>query len=1050
MLRKTNHIGFKKCLTLKIKVTLPANFFIIIAIFIFLLFPSLNTEAQELIETFKRIETEHGLPPGNVNDIIQDSLGFIWLGTESGLARYDGYNFKIFRNENNDTTSLSHNHVFTLLKDKDNIIWVGTLGGGINRFDISTGKSIRFMHKKSNPLSISDNRVFKIYEDSYDRIWVSTLGGGLNLFDTKTGNFTHFKHDPNDSTSISSNKVSCIFEDSECRLWVGTYDSGLNLFDVKKKKFLHFKKNDNSKYSINHNQIMDIIEYSNKMLLIGTFGGGLNILNTENNFFYNSFNNSNFQFNIDQKNIRKIFNEKNNIWVGAYNGLYKIDKSSLKISNYYNDQSNLNTINSNKIRLIFQDKSKLIWVGTNYGVNLYDPNRKKINFHPYSEIKKNAFVVPLKKTHEEILWAGNINPKKNNNIGIKRKIKYYGNNYQGKEFKSNVSLSFYMDEKGVLWAGSYNGIQYLDKSDGLFKHIHYKIDNSTGLDNNFIKSFYFDNHGNFWAGTFGGGLTYYSKTSGEIKRYRHYEEEIESLRDSRVMPILEDSKGVLWIGTYGGLDIFDREKEIFKHYSYIPNDTNCITNERIHSIYESKVGDLWIGTYQGLNRYNREEDNFEQFTTKDGLEDNTIYGILEDDSNNLWIRTNKGISKFNLLTNDFKNYNFSIGLSGMEANGNIYFKDKSGKMFFGGLKGFYSFSPKNVVNNPFIPPIVFTELRIMDKVIKVSPDSPLNKPINEMEFIEFSAKDKIIDIEFASLHYAIPDKNKYAYKLSGYSDKWINVSSNSRTISLTNLNPGEYKLLVKASNSDGIWNDEGRLINIIINPPYWATWWFRIVVILVFLLLIFIIYEYRLHRLMEVERTRTRIAKNLHDEVGGTLASIQYFVNAIRKNIDEKSKDKFLKLILASSNDAQEKIKDIIWTVNPNEDGLSKFLVKFNRYASDIFDSKNISYVIDFPKEELDKKIRMEKRQHLWCICKETVINTAKHSKCENVKISFQLIGNALQYTIEDDRIGFDKKNKPIGNGFNNIAFRAHKLDVNFDFETSENNGVKLNISFRL
>ncbi|MEE9432407.1 MAG: two-component regulator propeller domain-containing protein, partial [Melioribacteraceae bacterium] len=761
----------------------------------------------------------------------------------------------------------------------------------------------------------------------------------------------------------------------------------------------------------------------------------------------------NFRFKVNENNIRKIFKGKENFWIGTYNGLYKIDKENFETTYYFNDQSNLSTINSNKIRLIFQDSSSLIWIGTNYGVNKYNLNKKRFDFEPFTQNnnKHNSeFVIPINKTHKEILWGGNIDPNNFNNIGIKRKIKYYGNEYVKKEFKSNVSLSFYKDENNVLWSGSYRGIQYLDIKDGLFKYIQYKIDNLTGLDNNFVKNFYFDKKGDFWASSFGGGLTHYSKSSGKIKRYRHDEENFESLRDSRVMTVLEDSKGLLWVGTYGGLDIFDREKETFKHFSYIPNDTTSITNERINSIFESSTGELWIGTYQGLNKYNRGKDNFKQFTTKDGLEDNSIYGILEDDFGNLWIRTNKGISKFNPSKKEFVNYNISDGLQGMEANGNIYFKNKFGKMFFAGLKGFNSFHPKDIIDASFIPPVVFTELKVMDKKIKVGANSQLTKPINEIEVIEFSSKDKIIDIEFSSLHYAVPNKNKYKYKLKGFSDKWNSVSSNNRTISLMNLNSGEYELHVKASNSDGVWNNKGRSIKLIVNPPYWATWWFILASIFSILLLIFIIYEYRLKKLMEVEKTRTRIAKNLHDEVGGTLASIQYFVNAIKRGADLKSKDKFLNLIMDSSNEAQEKIKDIIWTVNPKEDGLSKFLVKFNRYASDLFDSKDIGYVIDFPKVELDKKICMEKRQHLWCVCKETVTNVVKHSNCKNVNISFQLFGNTLHYTIEDNGVGFDKSSNTLGSGLENIAFRADKLKAKYGFETSKNKGMKLEISFKI
>ena len=371
-------------------------------------------------------------------------------------------------------------------------------------------------------------------------------------------------------------------------------------------------------------------------------------------------------------------------------------------------------------------------------------------------------------------------------------------------------------------------------------------------------------------------------------------------------------------------------------------------------------------------------------------------------------------------------------------------------MFFAGTNGFYSFDPNKLNDDQFVPQVVFTNLTVMDETIKVGDSEYLPKTLNNIEELVLSHKDQVFEIEFSSLHYPIPEKNKYAYMLEGFRDTWTYTEANNRVATFTNLNPGYYTLHVKASDNDGVWNEVGRSLPILITPPFWETWWFRIISFVVLLFVVFLIYEYRLQRLLAIERTRARIARNLHDDVGGTLASIQYFVDAIRKSVDKKSTNKFLDLINASSNDAQEKIRDIIWTVNPKEDGLTKFFVKFNRYASDLLDSNGISYSINFPRGELDKKIEMEKRQHLWCICKETVTNVIKHSKCQNVNISFQLNGNILNYLIEDDGIGFDKQKLQIGNGLSNIAFRAERLKGKYNFDSEHNKGTKTLLSIKI
>ena len=1029
------------------KITIFKRLFILLVVFLLFGYLSITSSQSDI---FLRIGTEEGLAPGNVNDIVQDSLGFIWFGTESGLCRYDGYKFVTFVNDKEDSTSLSFNNIFSLLMDKNGIIWVGTLGGGLNKFDTKTEQFKRFLSNDSKTKSLSNNFIYKIFKDSKDAIWISTLGGGLNKFNPVSETFIRYRKNNSDQNSISSDMVSAIFEDSKNNLWIGTFDAGLNYFDPLTQKFTVYKKKSFSKKSLNHNQVMDIIQYSNDSLLIATFGGGINILNIQDLVFSNYENTMNFEFQTEHRNIRKLYDDGSNIWIGSYNGLYQYDKSQKKMNSFMYEHNNLFSINNSKIREIFEDESGIIWIGTIYGVNQYDVNRKKFEFHAFNSNENKflgeKFSFPKNLVSSQIQWP----IIDFNSSGNEGSIKYYGDKEINGFFKSEYSVNFYEDENKTLWIGDYDGLKYFDENELEFKYIEYFNDARFDLSNNFIKSFYFDSNGDFWTGTLGGGLTNYNKKTKKIKRYVHDESDINSISDSRVFQIFEDKNGDFWIGTYGGLNKFDREKEIFKRYLYDPNDITTISNDRIYSILETENGDLWVGTYQGLNRYNRNQDNFEHITTQDGIADNTIFGMLEDDENNIWLRTQKGISKFNPHKKIVKNYFKNDGLIGLESNSSMYYKNKEGKMFFGGMNGFNSFYPSDIIENKQFPKVVFTELAILDNIITVGSADFLPKSLNDIDELVISYKDKVIGIEFSALHFASPMKNKYAYMLEGFIDQWTFVDANHRVASFTNLSAGEYLLRVKASNNDGVWNEVGRSLKIIVTPPYWETWWFRSVAFLFLLFLIFLVYEIRLVRLVEVERTRARIARNLHDDVGGTLASIQYFVDAIRKGKNNSQMDKFLNLIMASSNDAQEKIRDIIWTVNPKEDGLTRFLVKFNRYASDLFDSHNIKYKINFPKIEVDKKIDMEKRQHFWLISKETITNIIKHSKCSNVEIDFELEGNILSYSIKDDGIGFNQDLTPLGDGLSNIAYRSEKLGANYNFETKEKKGFKFEISFKI
>lgn len=1014
---------------------------------------SFTVIAQQQKIIFDRIGKEQGLIPGNVNDIIQDSVGFIWMATENGLCRFDGYSFVYYKNQQNDPTSLSYNHVFSLLLDKNGVIWVGTLGGGLNKFNSKTGKFKRYMFDPNDPNSLSNNNVFKVYRDSKNRIWVSTLGGGLNLFDPKKETFKRFMHSESEN-SISSNMASAIYEDKFHNFWVGTFDAGLNLFDEKNNKFIHFHPDEKNKFSIGHNQIMDFLEDSKGNFWIATFGNGINLFDRKLNKFYNLKNNSKFPIIPDNIYVRKIFEDEESIWVGTYNGLFRFYKNNFSKVNLYSHPNDIHTINDNKIRSIFKDRTGVIWIGTIVGANKFDTKRKQFDLiyfnNDFKSKLNNQNIVPKKFITDKIIWAGPgkdvISKSKNRNI------RFFGSVASQNGFSTNHTINFYLDEKNYLWVGSYSGIHYYEADKNEFHNVQYFDDGTPLHGNNYVRWFYIDKKNRFWAATMSGGLYLYNPQKNTVKNFIHDEANIKTLGDSRVSCVLQDRFGKIWIGTFGGLDVFNEQNETFSHYRVIYNDSTSISNDRVYTIFESKNGDLWIGTYQGLNKYNREKNNFEQFTTSKGLSDNSIYSIQEDNNGNLWLRTNDGISKFDPVKKIFKNYNTNDGLQGLDFNGNISLKNNDGKIFFGFSNGLIGFYPDQLYENPYKPKVALTKLTIMDEEVKVGDDSPLQKQLNELNEITLSYKDKIIGIEFSALHYAIPSKNKYAYKLEGLLDRWVFVDANNRIAKFSNLDAGKYKLRLKASNNDGIWSDE-RVLTIIITPPYWKTWWFRSLIVIGILLLIFAFYEVRLNKLVDIERTRSKIARNLHDEVGGTLSSIQYFVRAIEKEMQNNScenANKYLNLILESSSDAQEKIKDLIWTVNPDEDGLEKFFVKLNRYASDLFDSKEINYKIELPTGTLNKTISMETRQNLWLICKETITNIVKHSQSKNVYVRITLIDNKMELIIQDDGIGFDEKQKTFSNGIVNIKERAEALKAVYKLETSLGKGTKWFFSFKI
>lgn len=416
---------------------------------------------------------------------------------------------------------------------------------------------------------------------------------------------------------------------------------------------------------------------------------------------------------------------------------------------------------------------------------------------------------------------------------------------------NNIVRNIIEDNEGFLWIGTHGGgVNKFDKKTGKFKRYKNNPNDPSSLTFDEIRKIYQDRSGTIWIGTYGRGLEKFDKQTEKFTHYKNDPNIPNSLSNNFVREIYEDRSGNFWVGTEGGgLNKFNRDKETFTSYRSDSNVKNKINNDYIFSIYEDKLGNLWIGTWGGgLNKFNPKTETFNYFTSKDGLSSDAIYAILADENENLWLSTNKGLSKFNPQTVAFKNYTASDGLQDNEFNGGSYFKSNSGEMFFGGINGFNSFYPKEIKDNTFLPPVIITSFQKFNNEIQ------FDKPISEIKEIELSYQDYVFSFEFTSLDFAAPQKNKYAYKMEGLDKDWIYTNSEKRFASYTTLKPGNYRFRVKATNSDGIWNEKGASINIFITPPYWRTWWFTTLISALVITFGFIFYKNRLKNIrMKVE-----------------------------------------------------------------------------------------------------------------------------------------------------------------------------------------------------
>ncbi|MCX6151208.1 MAG: ATP-binding protein [Ignavibacteriales bacterium] len=793
-----------------------------------------------------RISIEQGLSQSSVYSILQDRHNFMWFGTAEGLNKYDGYKFYTYKFDRYDSSSISDNWILALREDKSGTIWIGTNGGGLNKFDDKTEKFIHFKYDINNPKSLSDNVVNTILEDKNGVLWIGT-DNGLNKFDKVSKTFFSYKNDPSNSNSISNNYVNTIFEDSQSNLWVGTNDGGLNKFDRAKGIFYQFKNDPKNSNSISNDRIWAIQEDPNNknILWVATYGG-LNKFDVENGIFYNLKHDNTNPNSLIGNSIRSFkIDSKGNFWIGTNgDGLDKYQAKKNMFYHFLYDRNEKNSISKNNIVSIYEDKSGLIWIGTRSGglnkIKKYKFRKYAFSTFSIEDINTNN-IWSIFKDDEKNVWIGTDNGLLVFNRASGKCITYKNNPRDSKTISDNVITAIFEDKNKTIWIGTESGgLNKFDKQSGSFISFKHNPNNPFSITDDYVKTICEDKQGVLWIGTRGGGISAFDRTKSIFKNYRNTNSN-NSLSHNRVNYIFEDQSGQLWICTSGGgLNKFNRKTETFTHFTFDPANPNSLSDIYALSCNEDKAGNLWVCTYDGgLNKFDKTTGKFIHFNMKNGLPGNVVYGVLEDSVGNLWISTNNGLSKFNPQAQSFMNYDNRDGLQGTEYNSGSFYKSKDGEMFFGGINGFNSFFPNEIKDNQFSPPIVITAFRKFDQLVT------FNEPISEMDKINLSYKENYFSFEFASLDYSSPEKNQYAYMMEGFDKDWIKCGSR-RYVSYTNLRAGEYTFKVKGTNSDGLWNDKPAEIKIIISPPYWNTWWFRISIVVLIIGLIYFFYKKRI------------------------------------------------------------------------------------------------------------------------------------------------------------------------------------------------------------
>ncbi|MGD8779142.1 MAG: two-component regulator propeller domain-containing protein [Ignavibacteria bacterium] len=877
-----------------------------------------NIFAQTYDIKFSHLTIEDGLSQSVVTDIIQDSKGFIWIATQDGLNRYDGYEFKVFKNDPKDSTSLSHNHINYLFEDSKQNIWVCTNGGGLCLYDKFNESFISFVHDPTDSTSISYNYIMCINEDVKGNLWVGTYSKGLNklimkgdpLISPKNVSFQNFYFDPSKKNSLSDNRIYRIGKDYLGNLWIGTLN-GLNLLveDEKGVRFNNFFNIPGNNNSLSDNFIRCLMSDKNGNLWVGTDSGGIKIIYKKDlknahkgEIVLREVGNSHSNV-IQGISINHIYEDDSGIiWISIWgDGLGRYDPKLELITYFTHNKTDPQSISSNDLILSLQDKSGMIWVGTyGGGLNIFNPHPKKFTHLKHNPQNDNSLsdnlVFATCTDYQNNLWLGTWNGL--NKLNPNRdKVTRYFNDPNDKLSISNNRITAIKESKirpGLLWVGTLDGglNLYIPPLDGFIRINSESFFANMKISNDRINCILEDSKGVLWVGTLSGGLNKLKKPLPEtgnltdIKKhldslsfitYRYNKDDITSLPSDRIESIFEDSEGIVWIGSYYGLCFYDESIDGFKNIELFTNNKNQADKDRFSSICESEDKNLWFGTWgQGiklLEYKNKRKGNFTFRTLKktDGLPNNYVYSILCDKNSDLWIATNKGLSKYNCETGLFRNYDATDGLQSNEFKGGASYNEKTGEMYFGGINGLNIFIPENIKDNKFLPPVTITNFKLFNKPVTINKESVLTKSITELDEITLSYEQYIFSLEFTAFNYNSPCNNRYAYMLEGFDKDWNYTDSKSRVAVYTNLDGGEYTFRVKASNNDGYWNEEGASLKIKILPPFWETIWFYILSGLVLILIVFVIYKWRLRsierqkKLLEIEvQERTKELQELN------------------------------------------------------------------------------------------------------------------------------------------------------------------------------------------
>ncbi|MEM1246972.1 MAG: two-component regulator propeller domain-containing protein [Acidobacteriota bacterium] len=762
---------------------------------------------------FSRLGLEDGLSQAHVSSFLQDNRGFIWLATEDGLNRYDGRSVVVYKHDSQDPSSLENSWVGALLESSDGSILVGTNGGGVDRWKPATNDFERLLP----PSEAIDPRVRALAEDTDGNLWIGTENGLYRR--SPAGEILAL----DEESGLAGSRVNTIFAEDGGVVWVGTR-SGLSRWVPESDSFVVFEHDAADDTSLPFDDVRSILRRADGNLWVGTYGGGIACFDEQNENF-TRYSAKSSRGSLSSGVVHALFeDDQGTLWIATDDGLNLLgSETDATFRVLRNDPLDRYSLSSNRTRAVYQDRGGVIWIGTQSGgASWFNP---KIGYFPRYRIATDLALssdttASFLETENEEVWVGSVGGGLDRVDLETRSVRNYGTSTAAARLADDRIMALESDGRGGLWIGTFGGgLDHLDpETDEVINTA--QGEGAGALSAAGVMSLYQDGEGVLWIGTFGGGLNR-RDVDGSIMSYTS---ETSELSDDLITVIEEDVDGTLWIGTrFGGLNRFERGTGPVQSYRHDPQDPRSLASDVVTSLHVDSKGRLWIGTEEGLHEWSLDDrqagrTEFRIYSEGQGLPNQRVWGILEDDAGMLWVSTNRGIARIDAETGAIRTYDESRGLQSAEFNFGAAHRGPSGRLYFGGVQGFNAFDAKSIRSNEHVPPVVFTSVRKLNQPIE------LDRPVWELEELELDHRDSVVTIGFAALDFTAPHLNRYQYKLEGLQDEWIELEDSPRA-TFAKLSPGSYTLRLRASNNEGVWNDDGATLRMKVHPPFWNSNW---------------------------------------------------------------------------------------------------------------------------------------------------------------------------------------------------------------------------------